>query len=245
MNTITTVKGTFTGTTARTARHSLGLAALAVPMAAAIRLGAGTAAHADSQGQPSLSTSVALSGAHVNPDLPGPGELTDDLSCVEFDTCGVVPEDPKVNPDLPQGTDDFEVEIPCWQTDTCPPPVDPEVNPDLPQGTDDFEVETPCWQTDTCPPGDDDEDDGDDGTDDGGEDGTDDGGTDDGGDEGGEEPGGAGSGTEDGFDKPTRIDAGSATGDNGLQLAWLLPGGLLVSAGGMAFASRRLRGEPR
>ncbi len=228
-----------TSTTARTVRHSLGLAALAAPIAAAITLAAGTAAHADSQDQPILTTVVALTGGTVNPDLPpGPGELTADLSCLELDTCGLVPEDPEVvpNPDIPEGPGDLVVETPCWVTETCGgggEGEEPELNPDIPEGPGDFEVETPCWQTDTCPPGDDE---GEDGDEDGDDEAEDDG-----------EPS-VPTDTDDGddFDKPTRIDAGSAVGDaDGLQLAWLLPGGLLVSAAGAAFAARRVRTEQR
>lgn len=266
MNT-TTTQSTSTRTAARTVRHSLGLTALAVPMAAAITLGAGTAAHAESEPMPT--TPTAWSATVADPE--------------------VVP-----NPDIPEGPGDLEVEIPCWQTDTCPAPEEPELNPDIPPGPGDFEEETPCWETDTCPvPEDDDEDDDtpkptnptceglivleeplepapsdEDGpkAEDAGDgpvrtnpEGPVRTNPDDDGDgpvrtnppeeedcdDEGEPGGGDGSGTDDGFDKPTRIDAGSAFGDNGLQLSWLLPGGLLVSAGGMAFASRRLRGEPR
>ena len=200
MNTTTTTKNA-----TRSIRHTLGLAVLAAPLAAAITVGAGVAAHADggADGQPILTTVVAVNGGDLNPDLPaGPGDLT-----IE----------------------------PCAELELCPPPVDPEdpeLNPAIPEGPGDLEVETPCWQTDTCPPGDD-------GDDEGTEEPT---------DEPTDEPDGAGSGSDDGstggFDKPTRIDAGSASDDGGLELAWLLPGGLLVAAGGMAFASRRLRGEP-
>ena len=43
-------------------------------------------------------------------------------------------------------------------------------------------------------------------------------------------------------DVPTRIDAGSAAQtDSGTELSWLLPGGLLVTAAGVAFAARRTR----
>ena len=201
---------TTTRTTARTVRHSLGLAALAAPMAAAITLGAGAAAHADGQDQPVLGTVVALDGGTVNPDLP-------------------------------QGPGDLELETPCWVTETCGgggEGEEPELNPDIPEGPDDFEIETPCWQTDTCPPGGGDDDDPEEGDPEGGD------------PEGGDPEGGdEGVPTDDGdddFDKPTRIDAGSAVGDtDGLQLAWLLPGGLLVSAAGAAFAARRVRTEQR
>ena len=232
---------TTTNNATRSIRHTLGLAVLAAPLAAAITVGAGVAAHADggADGQPILTTVVAVNGGDLNPDLPaGPGDLTIE-PCAELELCPppVDPEDPELNPAIPEGPGDLEVETPCWQTDTCPPPEDPELNPDIPPGPGDLTTETPCWQTDTCPPGDDGDDEG---TEEPTEEPT---------DEPTDEPDGAGSGSDDGstggFDKPTRIDAGSASDDGGLELAWLLPGGLLVAAGGMAFASRRLRGEPR
>ncbi|MGI9084721.1 MAG: hypothetical protein ACR2FE_05440 [Aeromicrobium sp.] len=42
---------------------------------------------------------------------------------------------------------------------------------------------------------------------------------------------------------PTRIDAGAGAGasDEGIDLAWLLAGGALVTASGVAFAARRAR----
>jgi hypothetical protein len=231
---------TITSSAARRTVRTLGLTALAAPIAAAITVGASTAAHADDQ--PVLAQIVlASSGGGLNPDLPaGPGELTGDQSCLELQTCGGGGgEDPEgtLNPDLPAGPGDLVVETPCWQTDTCPP-VDPDdegtLNPDIPEGPGDFEVETPCWQTDTCPPVDPGDEDGDDEGDDG----------DVGGDDEGDESGQTGThpdNGDDGIDKPTRIDAGAATADGGLDLAWALPGGLLVTATGLAFAARRTR----
>ena len=43
----------------------------------------------------------------------------------------------------------------------------------------------------------------------------------------------------DDFDKPNRIDAGAGETDNGMQLAWLMAGGGLITATGAAYAVRR------
>jgi hypothetical protein len=45
-------------------------------------------------------------------------------------------------------------------------------------------------------------------------------------------------GDGDDFDKPNRIDAGSGETDEGMQLAWLIAGGGLVTATGAAYAVR-------
>ena len=96
--------------------------------------------------------------------------------------------------------------------DKAPLPEDPE----LPDGPDDIKDHDPCPTHGPC--GDDpgDEDDKDPG--DGGEKEPDDG---------------------DDFDKPNRIDAGTGTTDDGLQLTWLIAGSGLVTATGAAYAVRR------
>ena len=43
----------------------------------------------------------------------------------------------------------------------------------------------------------------------------------------------------DDFDKPNRIDAGAGANDSGMQLAWLMAGGGLITATGAAYAVRR------
>ena len=43
----------------------------------------------------------------------------------------------------------------------------------------------------------------------------------------------------DDFDKPNRIDAGTGSNDSGMQLAWLMAGGGLITATGAAYAVRR------
>ncbi len=48
----------------------------------------------------------------------------------------------------------------------------------------------------------------------------------------GDEPGGD-------FDVPTRIDAGAGASDDPLELAWILAGGGLITASGVAMAARR------
>ena len=55
---------------------------------------------------------------------------------------------------------------------------------------------------------------------------------DDPGDEGKDDP-------SDEIRKPTRIDAGAGTSDKGLELAWLLAGGALITASGVAMAATR------
>ncbi len=57
-----------------------------------------------------------------------------------------------------------------------------------------------------------------------------------------DEPGDDDSSTGDEIDRPTRIDAGSATNDAGTvddDLAWLLTGGVLIAMTGAAYAARR------
>jgi hypothetical protein len=46
-------------------------------------------------------------------------------------------------------------------------------------------------------------------------------------------------GDGDDFKKPNRIDAGAGSSDEGMELAWLLAGGALVTATGAAYAVRR------
>jgi hypothetical protein len=46
-------------------------------------------------------------------------------------------------------------------------------------------------------------------------------------------------GDKDGFKKPTRIDAGAGSSDDGMELTWLLAGGALVTVSGAAFAANR------
>ena len=46
-------------------------------------------------------------------------------------------------------------------------------------------------------------------------------------------------GDGDDFDKPNRIDAGTGTTDDGLQLTWLIAGSGLITATGAAYAVRR------
>ena len=43
----------------------------------------------------------------------------------------------------------------------------------------------------------------------------------------------------DDFDKPNRIDAGAGANDEGMELAWLMAGGGLITATGAAYAVRR------
>ena len=43
----------------------------------------------------------------------------------------------------------------------------------------------------------------------------------------------------DDFDKPNRIDAGTGASDEGMELAWLMAGGGLITATGAAYAVRR------
>lgn len=43
----------------------------------------------------------------------------------------------------------------------------------------------------------------------------------------------------DDFEKPNRIDAGADANDGGMQLAWLMAGGGLITATGAAYAVRR------
>ena len=45
-------------------------------------------------------------------------------------------------------------------------------------------------------------------------------------------------GDRDDFDKPNRIDAGTGATDDGMQLAWLIAGGGIVTATGAAYAVR-------
>lgn len=48
-----------------------------------------------------------------------------------------------------------------------------------------------------------------------------------------------GDGDGDDFEKPNRIDAGAGENDGGMQLAWLMAGGGLITATGAAYAVRR------
>ena len=197
--------------------------ALAVPFAAALSLGTGAAAHADEAVVPTV---VVLDPAAITP----------------------------VSPVAPIGPDDLTLEPSCDLPDLCLPEPDPEpdpepenpVDPDLPEGPDDLTSDQGCLLDDPCDPGD---------PGDGGDQPED---QPDGGDqpedqpEGGDQPQDEGEpevGDDTGFDKPTRIDAGgltpvvggSASGTDGSQLGWLLPGGLLVGAAGAAGAARRIR----
>lgn len=142
----------------------------------------------------------------------------------------VVSLDDDLDPTVPVGPGDLTTEDDCEQTDTCggggeDPGTD---DPNVPEGPGDITTEDDCQQTDTCGGG------GDDGDDPG----THEPGTDEPGTDGGED-----------YDKPTRIDAGTADAattaapDTGLTLAWVLPGGLLVTAAGLAFAARRVRAD--
>ncbi len=186
----------------------LRLAALAVPVAAALTMGAGATAHADDAIDPVLVQVVSLDEG-FDPAVPvGPGDMTTEEDCQQTDTCGGGGDDDGEDP----GTDD----------------------PTVPEGPGGYTTEDDCQQTDTCGGG---------GDDDGEEPGTDEPGTEEPGTEepGTEEPG-PDSGTD--YDKPTRIDAGTAESpDTGLTLSWMLPGGLLVTAAGLAFAARRVRAD--
>lgn len=194
-------------TTATLAARSLRLAALAVPMAAALTLGAGAAAHADDSFDPALVQVVTLDPGVLDTDPVGPA----------------VPGDLTVDPGD------------CEQTDTCVDPGDPgdpedpaepgDEDPTVPEGPGDITTEDDCEQTDTCG----------------------------GGGDGGEEPQPEPEpvdptepttpDTDSDVEVPTRIDAGAAAAqaDPGTELSWLLPGGLLVTAAGVAFAARRTR----
>ena len=207
MNTVTT--------TTRTARsiRPLRLAALAVPVAAALTLGAGAAAHADDTFDPELVQVVTLDPGATDPVGP-------------------------VSPVGPVGPDDLTVDPgDCEQTDTCVDPGDPadpadpgDEDPTVPEGPGDMTTEDDCQQTDTCGGGGD-------GTDDGDGEGTDEG------DETPTDPETPDADSDDSdVEVPTRIDAGSAVeADPGTELSWLLPGGLLVTAAGVAFTARRTR----
>ena len=46
-------------------------------------------------------------------------------------------------------------------------------------------------------------------------------------------------GDGDDFKKPNRIDAGAGSSDGGMELAWLIAGGGLITATGAAYADRR------
>lgn len=96
--------------------------------------------------------------------------------------------------------------------DKAPLPQDPE----QPDGPDDIKDEDPCPTHGDCDkdPGDKNEDEPGDGDD--------------------KEPGDG-----DDFKKPNRIDAGTGTPDDGMQLTWLIAGGGLVTAAGAAYAVRR------
>ncbi len=207
--------------TTTTIARKLAFSALSVPVAAAITLGTGAAAHASEAPAPVLAPSAVLT---VDPEAftpphpvgpMGPGDITLPPTC-----------------DLPHGCD------PVDPGDDPADPVDPELNPDLPEGPDDFTNDTGCDPEDHC--GEDDPGDGD--------------------GDGDPEVGDQGEPTDEPtdepevddstgtFDKPTRIDAGglttvATTGEDtgGSQLAWLLPGGLLVGAAGAAGAARRIR----
>ena len=193
-------------TTSLTAR-SLRLAALAVPMAAALTLGAGAAAHADDTFDPALIQVMTLDPGALDTDPVGPvgpGDLTTDPGdCEQTGTC-VDPGDPgdpgDEDPTVPEGPGDLTTGDDCEQTDTCGGGGDggeepqPEPQPE-PEPVDPTEPTT----TDT-------------------------------GDGGAE------------VEVPTRIDAGAAAqAESGTELSWLLPGGLLVTAAGVAFAARRTR----
>ncbi|MGL5810537.1 MAG: hypothetical protein ACRCYQ_11380 [Nocardioides sp.] len=128
----------------------------------------------------------------------------------------IVPEIPE---DLAVDDDD------CEQTDTCGGTEDPDPGEDPagPAGPDDLTTEDDCEQTDTCGGGTD-----------GGEGGAD------GGDIEEDQSDDAGD-----YAKPNRIDAGTTeASDSGVPegLPWVLSGGVIVSAAGLALAGRRLRG---
>lgn len=46
--------------------------------------------------------------------------------------------------------------------------------------------------------------------------------------------------TGDDIARPTRVDAGTGSSDEGLDLAWMLAGGALVTVSGAAYAARRV-----
>ena len=121
--------------TTRTLVRTIGLAGLSVPLAMGLALGAAGAAHADE----------GFIFVPANPDPIGPGDIAvadDDDECDLHDICLPEEEDPKPNPDLPQGPGDITLpeEDPEGPGDIANPEEDDD--PEVPEGPGDL-TDTP------------------------------------------------------------------------------------------------------
>jgi hypothetical protein len=151
-----------------------------------------------------------------DPTAPsGPGDLTDD-TCPTHGGCD--PGDPG-DPPL-EGPDDLTDTPPCPTHGACHP-GDPGDRPDDLTDTPPCPTHGPC---DPDTPGDEPADTP--------------------GDEPGDTPGGGPGGGD--IPRPTRIDTGAGgSAGGGVELAWLLAGGVLVTATGGAFVGRSVRAGGR